>query len=418
MMTTTTAATDRKPDLARQSLPPGGRMLEVISHLDPRLGGMSTVVPRLSSEIAERYKFDVELCIFRGPAEQEMALPQGPAGNSVRHSVWPCSRAAWLRDSALRGNFRSLLAQVDGVHIHGLWETSVTVAARLARAAGKPYVVSAHGMLEPWALANKALKKRIYSALLERTNLQGAACLHALTETEAEDYRRFGCRQPIAVIPNGVDAPESADATLFLERFPDLAGKKILLFLGRIHFKKGLDLLVSAWAAIAKRFPDAIVVLAGPDSENSLAPVQKLIEEYGITNRVVFTGMLDAGLKWSALAAATCFVLPSYSEGLSVAVLEALSMGVPVIASEQCHIPEVEASGAGWIITTEVHPLQLALTSVLENAPPVNAQIGQRGQSLAEAYRWQVVAGKMAELYGWISGGPRPASFALEGVRA
>jgi glycosyltransferase involved in cell wall biosynthesis len=390
------------------------RMLEVISHLDPRLGGLSAVVPRLSAELAESYRFDVEMCIFRGPGEQDTASFE----RNVGHSIWPSSRVAWCRDSALRHNFRSLLDQTDGVHIHGLWETSATVAARLARAAGKPYIISAHGMLEPWALRNKALKKRIYSALLERSNLRGAACLHALTEAEAEDYRRFGCRQPIAVIPNGVDARQTAGAALFLERFPSLVGKKILLFLGRIHFKKGLDLLVSAWAGIAQQYPDAVLVLAGPDSEGSLTTVQKLIGEYGLADSVLFTGMLDEAMKWSALASATSFVLPSYSEGLSVAVLEALSMGVPVIASKQCHIPEVEGRGAGWVISTEIHPLQLALRKVLENSLAVNASIGRQGQALAREYRWQVVAGKMAELYGWIAGGPHPVSFAFEGARA
>ena len=139
-----------------------------------------------------------------------------------------------------------------------------------------------------------------------------------------------------------------------LHAFPELRGRTILLFLGRVHFKKGLDLLLAAWARLEQQFPHATLVLAGPDAENSMAGVQDMVRQQGITRRVLCTGMLGADLKWSALAAAHCFVLPSYSEGLSVAVLEALSMGVPVIASDKCHVPEVEACGAGWVVKTEV----------------------------------------------------------------
>ena len=390
------------------------RILQVISHLDPRLGGISSVVPRLAHEMSSRYQVDAELCLFDAQGELSGALTEG----NLPFSLWPASRVQWLQDRPLRDRFRRLLQTSDAVHIHGLWETSVTVASRLARATAIPYVVSAHGMLEPWALRNKALKKRIYSALLERSNLQHATCLHALTGAEAEDYRRFGCKQPIAVVANGVDSPGSAERELFLRTFPQLAGKSLLLFLGRIHFKKGLDVLIPAWAAIADKFPNAVLVLAGPDSENSEASVRRLIEQFGIAPRTVFTGMLDAELKWSALAAATCFVLPSYSEGLSVAALEALNMGVPAIVSEQCHFPEIAAAHAGWVVKTEVPALQQALTEVLENGDTANAAIGENGRWLARAYRWEAVSARMAELYRWLAGGSRQDEDCAKGLWA
>ena len=387
------------------------RVLEVMAHLDPALGGISTVVPRLAGELVNRSLCDAELCVFERASEQQSCSVPG----QLRMTNWPASRTQWLTMSSLRSSFRQLLARADVVHIHGLWETSTTAASRLAQAAGRPCVISAHGMLEPWALANKATKKRVYAALLERGNLQRAACLHALTSDEAEDYRRFGCTQPIAIIPNGVDQSEvnSCSAEAFLDRHPVLRGQRILLFLGRIHFKKGLDLLIPAWAALAGRFPDAVLVLAGPDSEDSRTGVEDLIAHHGIKDRVLFTGMLDAAMKWSALAAATCFVLPSYSEGLSVALLEALSTGVPVICSEQCHLPEVLKAGAGWVIKTDRLALEGALAQVLENGAEANRAIGRRGQQLAKANRWETVAGQMAELYGWVDGGPRPVSFPL-----
>ncbi len=371
------------------------RVLQVVSHLDSRRGGISAAVPRLAAELSRRHGIPAELCLFGAPGELDGTLSE----EGVRSPVWPTSRLQWLREPSLRKSFSTLIGAEDVVHIHGLWETSVTAASWTAKAARVPYIISAHGMLEAWALANKALKKRIYSALLERTNLQDATCLHALTGAEAEDYRRYGCKQPIAVIPNGIDSPGSANPESFLRRFPAVFGKSVVLFLGRIHFKKGFDVLIPAWAAIAQRFPNAVLVLAGPNSENSEAAVRRSIEQFGIADRTIFTGMLDAELKWSALAAATCFVLPSHSEGLSVAVLEALSMGVPVIVSEQCHFPEVARSQAGWVIKTEVQALKQALIEVLESSEAQNAMIGQRGKVLSEAYRWETVSARLAELY-------------------
>lgn len=385
----------------------------VITHLDPRFGGLSATVPSLSSQLLVQH-VNTDIAAFCWP-EEECTLRRFP---ELTVSRWPARRAAWLSRSARR-NFDKALLLSDGVHIHGLWEASTAVAAHAARRLHKPYVVSAHGMLEPWALANKRWKKRLYSALVERANLDNAACLHALTSAEAQDYRRFGSKKPIALIPNGVDAPRFISPALFLNRFQQLAGKHILLFLGRIHFKKGLDILVESWAALQKHFPDAVLVLAGPDSENSRTTVETLISERGITDRILFVGMLDEDLKWSALAAAHCFVLPSYSEGLSVAVLEALSVGVPVIITKQCHLPEVSAHGAGWQIEATQASLEQALRESLEMSSTERNKIGSCGIRLArQRFSWPVVALQMAELYRWISDRVRPDSFELLEAKA
>ena len=149
-------------------------------------------------------------------------------------------------------------------------------------------------MLESWALKNKRLKKQIYAALFERRNLQGAACLHALTQAEAQDYRNFGLKNPIAVIPNGVEIPSAVSAEPFLAQFPALRGKQLVLFLGRIHFKKGLDILCRAWSKIFKNHPNTQLVLAGPDFENTQAEIQKLLQSLGAESQVTFTGMLTS----------------------------------------------------------------------------------------------------------------------------
>ena len=306
------------------------------------------------------------------------------------------------------------MSSADGVHIHGLWECSTYIAASAARKAGVPYVISAHGMLEPWALANKRLKKAVYAAVIERGTVDGAACLHALTQAEAMDCRNFGYNGPIAVIPNGVEASSTADAALFLDRYPQAQGKRLLLFLGRIHYKKGVDLLVNAWGGISSLHPDTLLVLAGPDSEGTLAQVQTTVTRLGLEDRVLITGMLDDSMKWNALAAATYFVLPSFSEGLSVAALEAMSMGVPLIVSDQCNLPDVAASGAGWQVKTTLPSLVQTLQTALEmSTVRQHMQRGNAADLARREFSWNSVTERMAELYRWVAGGPAPRTFEL-----
>ncbi len=386
------------------------RWLEVVSHLDPKYGGLSAAVPALARKLAEDPALDVSIAAFC--AEQERCGSEGFAPDQVTN--WPVSRKPWIRNPTLRDAFAEQLRQVDGLHIHGLWEQSTAVAAQTARKLRIPYVLSAHGMLEPWALANKRLKKLVYSRFVERTNVARAACLHALTQAEAEQYIRFGARCPIAVIPNAVQIPEIRDASLFRQRFPELEGKRLVLFLGRLHPKKGLDLLVSAWSELARTWPDARLVLAGPDCEGTQAQLEKVIKRHTLTSSLVFTGMLSAEMKWAALAAAECFVLPSYSEGLSVSILEAMGAGLPVIVTRQCNMPEVDELQTGWQIEPDVKQLTTALNHCLSNSPEANRHIGARGAELIQdSYSWATVTKKMSDLYQWVLGGPLPTSFNL-----
>lgn len=393
------------------------RWLEVVSHLDPRYGGLSAAVPELGLSLVDgvgSWPLQISLAAFC--AVDEQFTPLGFTAEQV--SYWPASRSVWIRDrmhgGALREHFQEHLRLADGVHLHGLWEASTAVAAEAARSLGKPYVLSAHGMLEPWALASKRLKKLLYGRMIERSNVASATCLHALTRAEAEQYVRFGARSPIAVIPNAVECPADTDPMPFLQSHPALRGKRLVLFLARLHPKKGLDLLLEVWTTLAPQFPEAHLVIAGPDSEGTEARLRALVASRSLGDSVVFTGMLRGTMKWSALAAAEAFVLPSYSEGLSVSVLEAMAMGRPVVITEECHMPEVSRRGAGWVIAADADPLRGALADVLRARPAVNRAIGQRGQELiAERYCWPVVSRQMAEVYAWALGGRMPESVDL-----
>lgn len=390
-----------------------GPWLNVLTHLDPKFGGLSAVVPPLAAAVKAAGSFATEIGVFCAPDEE---CPDETELGAIPLRSWPMSRKCWITDRGLRQRFRETAVRASGLHIHGLWEQSTMSAASVARALGRPYIISAHGMLERWALANKGLKKKIYGRLFERAHIEGAACLHALTMAEAEDYRRFGSRRPIAIIPNGVEIPKAIDRQIFWQRFPALEERRYVLFLGRIHFKKGLDLLVDAWAQISAKYPDVMLVIAGPDFEGTRQTIEGRIAELGIAKRVLFTGMLTGDLKWSVLRSATCFVLPSYSEGLSVSTLEAMGAGVPVIVTEQCNLPEVQNSGAGWQIQSKVAALSLAMQECLENSEAENLRIGTRGQLLVkDRYSWTAVGAQMSDLYRWVlEGGPAPRSLTVQ----
>ncbi len=382
--------------------------LNVVTHLDPKYGGLSSSVPELDAAIAAASEFSV--CLAGFCEGDEFFQPQPSAGVDVRHFL-KGSRFSWQRRTEATTEFQALVARSAGVHVHGLWQPSTALAARTARRLGKPYVITAHGMLERWALANKKYKKAIYMALTERANLRGAACLHALTRAEAEDYRRLGLRNPIAIIPNGVRIPEEVSSRPFLDRFPKLKNKRLILFLGRIHYKKGLDILIDAWARVGRNWPGAHLVLAGPDFENTQRQIEQRISALAMEPRVTFTGMLSGSLKWSALAACDVFVLPSYSEGLSVSVLEAMGTSRPVVITEQCNLPEVAQKDCGWVIKATQGALEQALKDALSSSSSDRGMQGEHGRRLVAArYGWDTIGRQMGDVYRWLTGGAFPAA--------
>lgn len=379
--------------------------LQVLSHVDPEFGGIASSVPELSRATEAQGGPECPIAGFSGPLERVSRE------DCVSAKHYSANRLRWMLDHTLRRQFRDTIRATQGVHIHGVWEPHCAVAAAAARVCKRPYVISAHGMLDQWALKQKRVKKAFYAALIEARNLQRASCLRALTAHEVDDYRRVGLTNPIAIVPNGIDLPPGVSGNLFWETYPHLAGRRIVLFMGRIHKKKGLDLLLQAWARIPQKSDDVHVVIAGPDFDGSLSTLQQSVEKLGLQKSVTFAGMLRGAHKWSALRAASVFVLPSHSEGFSVAILEGLSMGVPVIVTEQCHIPEIADYRCGWIIQPDSRQVEQALTEFLQLPPEEAVRMGERGRTLVEnRFRWPVVGKQMADVYNWLSGGPKPTS--------
>jgi poly(glycerol-phosphate) alpha-glucosyltransferase len=302
----------------------------------------------------------------------------------------------------------------DVTHLHGLFTWPSQVARRWGARTRRPVVIAPHGMLEPWALRRSAWKKKLFWWAIEDENLHRAGCLHALNVQEADNFRRLGLRNPIAVIPNGVELPSVLpDPLEFGRRWPALAYRKVLLFLGRIHPKKGLPVLLDALSLLATdrfRQDGWILTVAGPDQLGHTAEVREKARRLGLEHDVVFTGPLHGSEKASAFAGASAFVLPSHSEGFSVAVLEAMSYGLPVVITRQCNF-DVAALAAGWVCEPERDSVARALRGLLECSDAERRRIGQRGRdAVAAGYTWDCAATRLVKTYEWLlGGGPKPS---------
>ncbi len=331
---------------------------------------------------------------------------------------WIGARGVWLGGLSwsprLKRMLRSGIEGADVVHNHSVWMLPNSYSSRIAGSVRKPVVITAHGTLESWALRHSRWKKRAVGLLFQNRDLHAADCLHVNSRQEIEGIRAFGLKCPVAVIPNGIDLPELQPlppADVFRESFPATRDKKIALFMGRLHVKKGLDHLLRAWARLHGQFPDWQLVLAGPDCGFG-GQARRLVEEFDLSRTVTFTGNLQGNLRLAALSAADIFVHPSFSEGFSMAVLEALACRLPALLTPGCNFEEAVAAGAAVEVSPNVDGTENGLRQLLSLGDGERQAMGQRGRALIEqSYTWDRVAEQTLALYAWLCGsGPRPAT--------
>jgi len=315
----------------------------------------------------------------------------------------------------------------DLLHTHGIWQWPSAAVVRWHRRTRKPYVVSPHGMLDPWAVRQSRWKKRLVSACYESAHLREAGCLHALCEAEAEAIRAYGLRQPIAVIPNGVDLPEDREEVRGEER--------VMLFMGRLHPKKGLPNALRAWAGRREeaRRGGWQLAVAGWDQGGHEAELKRLATECGLRwadvpaaelasgarspdAEVCFAGPAFGETKDALLRRADAFILSSFSEGLPMSVLEAWAYQLPVLMTDHCNLPEGFAAGAARRIGTDAESIAAGMRDLFGASDADLREMGGKGRALVESrYTWPQVAAQMAEVYRWVLGdGLRPAFVELE----
>ena len=293
----------------------------------------------------------------------------------------------------------------DLAYIAGLWKYPMLAAHRWSRANRKPTIIAPHGMLEPWAVRHSGAKKKIAGWLFQNEQLRNAACLRALCPPEVESFRAYGLKNPVAIVPNGVDLPPlDATAPPRPAKFP--AGRKVLLYLGRIHDKKGLEPLLTAWVKTSKEGRDWILAIAGWDQGGHEAQLKRQATELGLTN-VLFLGPQFGVDKAACYAACDAFILPSFSEGLPMVVLEAWAYSKPVLMTPACNLPEGFAAAAAYrIAEPSAGHIAASLHALFQLTPDHLRAAGRNGRALAERkFDWRAVAAQMATVYKWVLGG-------------
>ena len=371
------------------------RILHIAPAVSREASGPSYSVLRLCDLLIVRGQ-DVALAVLdlapmAAPPSYLRAFPPGLGPRRLGRSP---ELKGWLDEEVLAG-------RVDILHNHGMWQMNALYPGWAAKKGRAKLVVSPRGAFSRWAMQHGSKSKGLFWRLLQKPALQQAACFHATCEAELADIRRLGFRQPVAVIANGIDLPA----------LPGIAkhAPRTLLFLGRIHPVKGLDLLLPAWLAVQDAFPDWQLVVVGGDggyhgSDGYAERMQAWAGRHRL-QRVQFSGELRGPDKLLAYRRAELFVLPSYSENFGVTVAEALAAATPAIVSKGAPWRGLPGRDAGWWVEVGVEPLAACLRQALSCSAGRLEQMGRNGRDwMAADFSWSQAAGRMHETYRWLLG--------------
>lgn len=371
------------------------RVIHVVPAITNEASGPSYSVVRLCESLMDRRQ-DVRLAAldWAPMPSRPQFLQTFPFGLGPRRLGRSPEMRRWLSATAESRT-------VDLIHNHSLWMMPNVYPGQVAARYGIPLMISPRGTLSEWAMRSGSSLKRVFWPLIQRPALSSTTCFHATAESEYEDIRRMGFHQPVAIIPNGIDIPNL---------LPKVRGDlRTLLYLGRIHPIKGLDMLLPAWRAVQDRFSEWRLRIVGPDNSGYLAKMQQLASELEL-QRIEFAGPLHGEAKWRAYAQADLFVLPTYSENFGISVAEALAAGTPAIVTKGAPWRGLANQGAGWWIDIGVDSLVACLEDALSQSSIDLAEMGQRGRGwMAAEYSWPHIAQQMAETYRWVlKGGSKP----------
>jgi glycosyltransferase involved in cell wall biosynthesis len=357
-------------------------VLHTIASLGRLAGGPSSTVPALCEGINE----------IRGVADCEiLAGRDRHFGDNIQSSKIVINEMQEGRFGRWLDKLNALTVGKSNVeiilHEHGQWRTSNRATSSFARQACIPKVVSPRGMLRPWAFAHKAVRKRIAWSLYARQDLFSASVVHATCHAEASEIHALGYKGPVAVIPNGVTVWESEE---FIEKKPQV------LFLGRIHRVKGLDLLIRAWNNM--HTDGWTLIIAGPDEENLLGQLK-----IDALKNVAYVGEVRAEKKWRLLSESSVCVLPTRTENFGLSIAESLMARTPVITTHAAPWESIQANGCGWWVPVELGAIEDALSRAMATDAATLRTMGERGRAhVVRDYSWDNVCRQMCDVYRWL----------------
>jgi glycosyltransferase involved in cell wall biosynthesis len=376
----------------------------VIPTLNPADGGPPRIALRLAASTAA-LGHEVTILYHDTPAARpaiDQQLAEVPGSDRVHYQILP---PRYRLENLFPGQACKEIDRVIGkfniVHIHSIWDGLSRAGMMSAYRHSVPFVVLANGMLDPWSLAQKRLKKRLFLTMGLRKLMNRAAFFQAGNIDEKAGFVRAGIKTRIEIIPNGIDPLQFEHlppAGQFYAAHPELKNRPYIVFMGRLHHKKGLDFLAAAFTELAPKHPDLQLVVAGPD-EGARADFEADIRQANLSDRTHILGPLFGPERFTLLRDAACFCLPSRQEGFSVAVLETMACAVPVVISEPCHFPQVAERGAGIVVPLDVPAITAALDRIVSDAA-VQKNMSQAARQLVfEKFTWPQIADQLVAAY-------------------
>lgn len=378
-------------------------VLHVSPYIHPAAGGPPVVVERWA-EFAGAYGWHAR--VLSTPALSPDGGHSLLAAAKDRYELFLVSSALDTLWGVGRANLHRLVQEADIVHLHTMWSPLNAIVASICRRIDKPYVISPHGMLDPYSLGIKSLKKHVYLRIVESRTIRGASGMLFTADDERDlAVAQIGHVPHPGVVGLGADMPGASEEILcsrFRSTHPELADKKLIIFLGRLHPKKRPDVVIRAMRAVRAKMPDAALLMVGDGQQDYVDGLRQLSESLGLGAHVHFLGLVAGEEKWSALASSSVFALPSLQENFAIAVAEALQLGVPVLITDKINIwREIVGAEAGMLLREAFLEGDLANHAVALLGDPHNCRdMSRKARALAlRAYTWPASAQKLSAYY-------------------